>query len=416
MKIGILTYHSVYNFGANLQVLSTVSYLKNNGFEPIVINWLPRDLEDNYNRAIPEAQANIHKKFLVDFLPCTEICRTESDIIRVISDYNIKGIIIGSDAIMRHNTYFSRIRLTKRGIRVSPKPSADGLFPNPFWGSFIPSLKEDIPVVVMSASSQNSDYKLFRGNLKKNMYNSLNRFKLITVRDDWTSRMIKHITKGTIIPSVTPDPVFSFNQNVFDQYSKDQIINKFNLPEKYLLFSFSDSKVVSKEWLDQFKIIAKESNLNCVALATPAGIKFDHHLSLVVDLPICPKEWYGLIKYSSGYIGENMHPIVVALHNAVPFYSFDAYGIVKYKIFVKEKSSKIYDILLQGGFLQNRISRLGKTYKCPSPQEVFLKIKDFDYSKCQYFSNGQLVRYNTMMKNITCLFTELIKKDSTLSD
>ena len=43
MKIGILTYHSVYNFGANLQVLSTVGYLKNNGFEPIVINWIPED-------------------------------------------------------------------------------------------------------------------------------------------------------------------------------------------------------------------------------------------------------------------------------------------------------------------------------------------------------------------------------------
>lgn len=400
MKIGILTYHSVYNFGANLQALSTVGYLKNNGFEPIVINWIPKDLEVRYARTIPLVQADAHKKFINDYLPCSNICRNENDIIQVIENQNIRGIIIGSDAVLQHITLFSRIHLSKKGITISPKPGTDVIFPNPFWGSFIPFLKEKIPVVIMSASSQNTNFKYIKGNLKKRMNIFLNQFQFVTVRDDWTRRMVKYLTNGTLNPSITPDPVFAFNQNVIEQYSKEQILNKFNLPDRYILFSFRDMRVVSKEWLNSFQAIAKDNNFQCVALTMPEGINFEPPFSLVVKVPLCPKEWYALIKYSSGYIGENMHPIVVAIHNEVPFYSFDSYGIIKYKFFVNERSSKIYDILSQAGFLKNRISNLGKAYKCPSPEDVFIKIKDFDNTKCRLFINNQQDRYNNMMKSI----------------
>ena len=39
MRIGLLTYHWVANYGANLQALSTYCYLDNNGYNPIIINW-----------------------------------------------------------------------------------------------------------------------------------------------------------------------------------------------------------------------------------------------------------------------------------------------------------------------------------------------------------------------------------------
>jgi hypothetical protein len=116
MKIGILTYHSVYNFGANLQVYSTVGYLKNNGFEPIVINWVPVDLEERYNLTIPKIQIESHKKFIEKNLPCTEICRTDIDIVNVIIKYDIKGIIIGSDAVLQHQPFLSRLQMTKKDL------------------------------------------------------------------------------------------------------------------------------------------------------------------------------------------------------------------------------------------------------------------------------------------------------------
>ena len=45
MRIGLLAYHSAINFGATLQLLSTYMFFKNNGYEPIVINWVASDLE-----------------------------------------------------------------------------------------------------------------------------------------------------------------------------------------------------------------------------------------------------------------------------------------------------------------------------------------------------------------------------------
>ena len=405
MKIGILTYHSVYNFGANLQVYSTVGYLKNHGFEPIVINWVPEDLEARYARTISPMQANSHKMFIKNFIPCTGICRTNEDIAQVIKNENIKGIIIGSDAVLQHIPLISRVRLTKRGI-IYEKPESDVLFPNPFWGSFIPFLKDKIPVVVMSASTMHSQFNYIRGGLKKQINSSLGQFKSITVRDEWTRSMVEYLTFGNIVPSITPDPVFAYNQNIEEQYSKEEILIKFRLPENYLLISFRRQNCVTKNWMNSFKLLAEKNNLQCVVLPMPGGIKFDHPYSSVIELPLSPEEWYGLIKYSSGFVGENMHPIVIALHNVIPFYSFDSYGIIKYKFFVNEKSSKIYDILYNAGFLNNRISVLGKGYKCPAPEEVFYRITNFDFSKCQLFSINQQTSYNMMMQNIISVFQQ----------
>lgn len=49
-KIGILTFHHVTNYGAVLQCYALQTILKNQGYEPEVINYKPRRQEDNlYN-------------------------------------------------------------------------------------------------------------------------------------------------------------------------------------------------------------------------------------------------------------------------------------------------------------------------------------------------------------------------------
>ena len=83
-KIGILTYHSVYNFGANLQALSTLCYFRNHGYDVKIINWRPRDLLKNYAESTPVKQAKVHETFYECFFDLTEICYTDEDIVRVI--------------------------------------------------------------------------------------------------------------------------------------------------------------------------------------------------------------------------------------------------------------------------------------------------------------------------------------------
>ena len=80
MKIGLLAYHSACNFGATLQLLSTFCYLRNNGYDPIIINWIPKDLEEFYVRRTPEVQYNMQKELRSNLWKETELCRTSKDV------------------------------------------------------------------------------------------------------------------------------------------------------------------------------------------------------------------------------------------------------------------------------------------------------------------------------------------------
>ncbi|MFP4489123.1 MAG: polysaccharide pyruvyl transferase family protein [Bacteroidales bacterium] len=400
MKIGLLTYHSVYNFGASLQLYSTFSYLRKKGHEPVVINWVPEDLELRYDKSIPEKQADAHRDFAKHKFVLTGICRTAGEVADIIEKYDIGFVITGSDAVLQHSTMLSRLTMSKRGPVLRKKPGSDVLYPNPFWGSFIPLLKRDIPVVIMSASSQNTRYGLIRGNLRKAMAGALKRFSMITVRDEWTRDMIRYLSYGDIEPEKTPDPVFAYNSNVDDQLGKQDIRRRFDLPDNYLLVSFRTKRCISGEWMDRLKAVAAKNNLECVALAMPDGIKFEHNFSKSIELPIDPEVWYAIIKHSAGYIGENMHPVVVAIHNDVPFYTFDSYGIVRFKVHVVGRSSKIYDILADAGLLQNRSGILSRTYKMPDPGYVVDRITGFDHDACRRFSKSRQQEYETMMKRI----------------
>ena len=95
--------------------------------------------------------------------------------------------------------------LPKYKIGLINTPTSDRRFPNVFWGTFIPYLKKDIPVVVMSASSQDSPYKTFSNEVCEQMYEHIKRYAYCSVRDTWTQDMFKHISNGTIVPDLATE-------------------------------------------------------------------------------------------------------------------------------------------------------------------------------------------------------------------
>lgn len=400
MRIGILTYHSVFNFGANLQAYSSYSYLKNNGFTPIIIDYVPIELEQGYKKGNIETQANAHYEFVNAVMEQTNKCRNTTDVARAIEQYNIEGVLIGSDAVLQHKPLLARMYLTKKGIKFKPRRS-NVIFPNPFWGSFIDELKHKIPVSVMSASSQNMNFNIVRGVTKRNIGKALKKFTHVTVRDDWTRQMVQYFTHGHLSPGITPDPVFAFNLNVKEQPGKEDILKKFGIDGKYVLFSFKHHDKVNKQWLYNSRDYLADNGYEAVYLTMPGGIVYNDLKMKKAAPPLSPIDWYALIKHANGYIGENMHPVIVAMHNAVPFFSFDTYGIVKYKYFVNEKSSKIYHILNKAGFIENRISTLGKSYRPPNYKQVIDKVLNFNTEKCRKFSQAQQNAYIEMMKLLT---------------
>jgi hypothetical protein len=390
MKIGILTYHSVPNFGANLQALSTISFLKKKGLEPFVINWLPFAKELIYKNTVSEVQWETHQQFCSQYLPMTELCRNEDDIKNVIVKQNIEKLFIGSDALWNYtvlSNWKKLFRLLRYGNTLIPP---DHNFPNPFWGSLYPLLNH-IPMVAFSVSSQNMPFYKVKGRLKTKMGTSLMQFKHITVRDEWTKLLIEYLTNEQISPNITPDPVFAFNNNVPYSVSKEKILSKFTLPEKYILLSFRFPKI-DNNWIKKFEYLLNKQGYACIGLSMPEGlISFDFKKN--IHLPLDPLDWYYLIKYSSGYVGERMHPIVIALHNSVPFYSFDEYGG---KV---TTSSKTYDIIRRAELLENHFAYCTKQ-KLPEPCEVFRKLLNFDIDKCNSFSKKQFIDYEFMMNRI----------------
>lgn len=398
MRVGILTYHFVSNFGANLQTLSTFRYFKNAGHEPFIINWVPEDLEKYYEKVVPQEQNHAFHQFAKErYSRITKICRSSEDIAQVIEENGIELVVIGSDAVLTYIPILCRIHLTRRGL-VYSKPCVDSDFPNAFWGDFADYLVHPVKLAIMSGSAQNTNYPkiLFK---KAQFQRALDRFSYISVRDVWTQSMIKKLSNGKIVPKITPDPVFAFNQNVKEQFSKEYILERFGLDENYVLVTV-DHKSISSEWEKQVELELKKKGLTAYELPQ-ANKTAKNVLSHRLKFPIDPIEWYCLIKYSKGYIGELMHPVLCSLHNSIPLYVVDTYGFSKAEeaYGINPLSSKTYQIISRFGLLDNYCN-VHKPSSIATPTDVASKILNFDDGKCAQKAKLMLEAYNDMMTNI----------------
>ena len=401
MKIGLLAYHAACNFGAFLQLLSTIEYIKKQGDEPRVINWIPMDFRKDYEkRSLPEVR-EFYAKLQKEYYPLTELCETAKEVATVIDKEAIDAVIIGSDAVCQHHPFRERFHFPVRRIIYIAHPTSDRMFPNCFWGDFNKYLKTPVPVSMISGSSQDSKYFYISGRTRKKMKKAIKDFCYFSVRDDWTKKMIQYLSDGEVVPKVTPDPVFAFNQNAdYLLPFKEKLVEKFSIPENYLILSFKGEKSVNQKWIEEFQCIANENGLACVKLPYADAKAFGEVEYSVGDV-ITPLEWFALIKYSKGYIGNNMHPIVTSLANGVPFYSFDNYGFFsKDSNMLNGESSKIYHILSKSEFLSNRTFVGGASYVSPSPSSVWSAIKDFDLDKEKRFALDYYAEYSEMMKKV----------------
>lgn len=401
-RIGILTYHCIPNFGAQLQTLSTIAYLRSKGYEPVVLNWYPEDLKEFYEKRCPQEQNKIQFLFSQQNMPVSKICTTEEMLKNEILRLNLDVILIGSDALFDYIPKKLRYNFSLRYLKKVPiKITSNHDLPNPFWGTFNDNLDKPVTLLGYAISSQNMPYKLLDKTEKRELKRLILGFEKISVRDEWTRDMVKYISGISNVP-VVPDPVFAFNYNYMNIPSKEEILSRFHLPEHYTLISFV-YQILSHEYVNAIiKLIETRTNSKCVSFPMPDKlVKYD--TQYVVNLPLTPVDWYALIKYSDGYIGERMHPIISCLHNSVPFFCFDQYGARKtiiprlwYK-YVPE-SSKIYDILQKANLLDNWCS-YSVDIKI-SPEYIVDKLLSFSKVQCNEFAKRQAHGYEIGMSNI----------------
>lgn len=396
MKIGVITYYKAMNFGATLQAVSTYCYLKNHGHEPIFINYIRKEAQE----AIAKGKGDPQWKALLDFVNGiitnqTSICETAQEVLQIVKEKQIQGIIVGSDALLQHHPLLSRLHKGRRKPFYVSHVASDRMFPNLFWGC---GVADKIPMALMSVSSQNSAYQYFMPWTKKTMCKSLSKMRYISVRDIWTQNMLKVVLHK--IEPVTPDPVFAFNQNAGAFIpTKASILERFHLPEKYVLLSLF-TQVLSKDQITELKEMFEHDGIALAVLPMPTGQAYEYDVRHDIRFPLSPIDWYALIKYSQGYIGSNMHPIVVSLHNAVPCFSLDNWGRVNFKgEKVDDGSSKIQHIMEVFGVSRNH--RMINRGSCDvTMQEIYEGIKNFPKENIQKKAVLYLQEYNEMMKMI----------------
>lgn len=398
MNIGILTFYKVANFGANIQGISTYYYLKNAGHNPIFLNYLSHRTEDELQNGYKDS---IQIKAHLDFVNNAKVNQTENlydseDIKRMIDKYHLDAIIIGSDAVVQHHPLLSRIHKGRRKPFYIADPVPERMFPNPFWGVGFAIM---IPTAMMSVSSQNSKYSQFSKSLKSKMRETLANMKYISVRDTWTRDMMLAIGMSQNI-EVTPDPVFSFNYNAGALVpSEEDIRNRFNLPKHYILVSLH-SQSLSISILDELNRKFKKYGKECVAFPMPNGVKFKHNFDYYVNVPLSPIDWYALIKYASGYVGSNMHPIIVSLHNAVPCFSIDHWGTKDFfNRTIRDGSSKVEHIMGVFGLNEN-VKPINAGVCEVSVEQIVTAIRDFPKEKVRNIAAERYEQYKKMMKDV----------------
>lgn len=396
MKIGVLTYYRVPNFGANLQALSTYQYLKGAGFEVEFLYYRSKRIRYVQSKGLPHSpQAAEHYKFIDEYIPSqTEEFHNSRGILEVIKRNHIDAVIIGSDAVVQHHPRFSTLRWGQ-SLKDWLRPfEPERRFPNPFWGI---GFSDVVPTAMMSVSSQNSPYKKFDRRTLTRMRKCLDRLKYVSVRDIWTQSMMEYI-KPDLSPSVTPDPVFAFNQNAGNLVpSKEDIVKKFNLPSDYALLGLRGN-VLDEDTIIKLKNMFKGRGISLVNF--PIDGKMVMPLDYKIPFPLSPLDWYALLKYSKAYIGSNMHPIVVSLHNGNPCFSLDNWGTTNFwgkKI--NDGSSKVLDILKRFGVENNR-AEISNGVCNVSAEDIYSKLLSFPKKEVSQKAHDMSILYSHMMQDI----------------
>ena len=400
MNIGIMTHCVASNDGANLQALSTGDWLKRHGYTPVYFLWNAY-LEDEVKLVLPE-QLEIHRNFLKkQGYIVSKPCRSDSDFLDVIKEYNIENILVGSDCVLTYYPCKFPYILTRKGI-IKRKVAEDWKFPNPFWLPFLKGNKL-VKRFMISASGGSTEYKQIDESTRKQMRDLLSEFDFISVRDHIALNMVNSLFGKENEPLLTADPVFGFDDLSIQIPSEEEIRNKFNLPEKYFVVSFFAHYWPSNKWCNELCFETNKYGIKCLSVPVPSG-GYQPELDQKIDLPLDPIDWYCLIKYSSGYIGNKMHPLIVCLRNVVPFFSFNVTGRFFLRGRIQDvRYGKVYDLLKRFDLEEFQIPQ--KHNSKAKPDYVVNKLFEFNLEQRRYIADLMKDSHENMMQIVSSNFT-----------
>lgn len=299
-KIGILTFHASHNFGSMLQAFALQKTLKKMGYLCQIINFRSKDQIENcsgvYQKPVRDLKGILRKlllfpfrkeltekhnrfeRFLNDCLLCTPIYKTEQEVLKNCSDFDV--YICGSDQIWNMKAkdfnwiYFLPF---KNGKKIAYAPSAG-----------------------------DNTYLSNKDKIKE----LLSRFSAICVREEKLSVVLSDLLPQK--PTVLVDPTLLLLPEEWEKYISKEPIVKGDYLFLYSPYHMSDL----------VHIIPKDNKLP-VVICSPLDLTCLYSPKYVKCLSSGPWEFLNLIYHSKGVVSGSFHAAVFAKLFKKPLYCID---------------------------------------------------------------------------------------------
>lgn len=363
MKIGILTHHWVYNFGANLQALATQSALRTMGFDPIFINYREPSKVEGYRGAICDSQVEKHESFSSQYLRQSLLLKSDREIEDFCCDA-LDVVLVGSDAVFMLVPKFDPLnivrKLKNRKFKVTEK------LPPHWLGWEDQNRGAHILKASIAASSMGTSYFFLTPKLRESLRKKISDFDYISVRDDWTLKMIRSLSGRSKDVKICPDPVFSLNSN-------------FILPENETIdIDVSETILMAGKfdhgWLSNFVRIAHDNGYKIANCPNPDNEFINEQFDFEIKLPLSPIAWYSLLSKCAGYIGVRFHALVSCIANQTSVINVDPHRSAGFN----KSASKMFDLCKRAGIVNNFFTP-GKL--CATEPQKILKLLFDDSAK-----------------------------------
>lgn len=305
--IGILTYHTGFNYGASLQAYALQTTIKKMGYSCEIINFeterfvASREMFSRKPKRLKEVikiitrlpyysvlkrRHKLFENYTSECLEISELYRTEGDVIEHATDYDC--IVCGSDQIWN--------------LSQNDAPAANLLY-------YLNFPKQQRRV---SYAASFGKWVKKADEVEEKFLPWLKEFDYISVREDSGVNYVK--SKG-IDCELTLDPTILLDKEEYEAICAERQINS----PYVLLFSWSCGKEVIKA----AKKVASELNLPLISLTPPprtmgTGIKR--------KLDIGPREFLSMIKYADFIVTDSFHGTAFSTTFEKPYVSIVSNG------------------------------------------------------------------------------------------
>ncbi len=325
-KVAITTWWHYHNYGTALQATATYNVLKNLGYNPDIVNYIPsgkkystnpdadREHEENwenYPRVVDERRDGKFDNFLQQHLTFTPKAQDDGEFAELSDRYDV--FITGSDQIWAPRVFDERYFL-------------DFVQDNRKKIAYAPSI--GLPTI---------ENEYVRGRMRE----LISQFAHVSVREEQGAETIKS-ELGLDAVEVMPDPTLLLDYN---EWRKIIPKPKTTQKEKYILCYFWGEN--ESAWKHATKI-AKQTKLPIKIV--PVLQKDEKYGEFIES--VGPEEFFNLIDDAEMVLTDSFHGAIFSIITRTPFYVFERF---------KQESggsqnSRVYNLLKISG-LESRLVR-----------------------------------------------------------